>query len=225
MHHQLLLSSLEFGTAATACATGAPQSMSARSSFTGRTLSNAPVGGAGSAWADHYGSDSDCSGSEASAMFPEHVAERSGSTLFSPLHASHSQLAAPPRAPADPPKPLPVPPRGARHQPGARKPAPIFEVGSARLTYGSPAQPPAAVCKAQGHRDRTGSLPLANDPPAAPRPPGDRWQTAFREPARGWPATGADASLRVDSTESFCIISPVSPQQGSDHHSRTRTLI
>ncbi|KAJ2711420.1 hypothetical protein H4R19_003254, partial [Coemansia spiralis] len=175
-------------------------------------------------------SDSDFSGSEASAMFPEHAAERSGSTLFSPLHWSQSQLVSSP----PPPKPLPVPPpssRGIRLGFGSRKPAPMFEFGSARITYGAPA---AAAADSQGLRSRTGSMPLTHDPAASSTKPPlrDRWQTAFREPARGWPAPDADTPLSAGSTESFCIITRVLPPQQqqqeqqptSDSHSRTQAF-
>ncbi|KAJ1731110.1 hypothetical protein LPJ61_002694 [Coemansia biformis] len=227
MQHQLLLSSLEFGSAAMACAAGAPQSMSARTSFTGRTLSNAP--GAATP-ADPDESDLEFSDSEVSAMFPEHAAERSGSTLFSPPYASQSQLVSPPRMPALPSKPLPIPPalppasRSTRSGFSSRKPGPVFEIGSARLTYGTPKLPATIAPSARGSRDRTGSMPLFYDPADGAPAPGDRWQTAFREPARGWSIADADSPSSANSTESFCIISPGEPRQSSDRHGRTQTF-
>ncbi|KAJ2786016.1 hypothetical protein H4R18_000231 [Coemansia javaensis] len=197
--HNQLLSSLEFGSATMACGAGlAPQSTSARTSFTATpAAASAALAEAGGAGGE---SDSEFSGSEASCGGPSSgyaaaAGRRSGSTLF----------AQPPPPPllqrmSAAPKPLPVPPK-------ARKPAPAFEVGSARLTYGTPA-----------HTTTTSSLPSF----------GDRRHTAAREPpARAWHGNADNHHrLSANSTESFCIIDGA-PRPSSDRHNttRTRTLV
>ncbi|KAJ2802048.1 hypothetical protein H4R20_003429 [Coemansia guatemalensis] len=249
VHHEQLLSSLEFGSATLACG-GDLQSISARSSFTARTLAGMPPPGSASGAAD-ADSDAELSASEASSIFPEHAAERSGSTLFSPqLSPRHSESQAQVlfgvplqqqqqqpmrRTPAAPPKPLPIPPasRMSRAGFGSRKPAPVFELGSAKLTYGG-SLPAQSGLKTWGTS--------AQDLPAAPANPThcgpnfseeSHWLTmAHKPPARSWQHVDADGPPSANSAESFCIVSrePQPPvhqprRLSSDrNHSRTHTF-
>ncbi|PIA17049.1 hypothetical protein COEREDRAFT_97000 [Coemansia reversa NRRL 1564] len=245
VHHEQLLSSLEFGSATLACA-GDLQSMSARSSFTARTLAAMPLPGSASGTADTDFSDTELSASEASSIFPEHAAERSGSTLFNPQPSPHSNeshahalLAMPPQPPlrrtsAAPPKPLPIPPAShmSRSGFGARKPAPVFELGSAKLTYGG-SLPAHSGLKTWG--TSTQDLPsVANPTHCAPHLSEEsHWLTmAHQQPSRNWQHVDANGPPSADSTESFCIVSrePQPPIHQSRrlssgrNHSRTQTF-
>ncbi|KAJ2613455.1 hypothetical protein H4S08_002189 [Coemansia sp. RSA 1365] len=245
VHHEQLLSSLEFGSATLACA-GDLQSVSARSSFTARTLAAMPPPGSASGAADTDFSDTELSASEASSIFPEHAAERSGSTLFNPQPSPHSNeshahalFAMPPqplhrRTSAAPPKPLPIPPAShmSRSGFGARKPAPVFELGSAKLTYGG-SLPAHSGLKTWGTSAQ--DLPsVANPTHCAPHLSEEsHWLTmAHQQPARNWQHVDANGPPSADSTESFCIVSrePQPPIHQSRrlssgrNHSRTQTF-
>ncbi|KAJ1966025.1 hypothetical protein GGI12_000343, partial [Dipsacomyces acuminosporus] len=122
-------------------------------------------------------SDSDLSSSELTSVFPEHLAEKprspaSPSRSSSYAYGYQQQQQPPPKysqqlqSLSSPPKPLPAPPktRQSRVSTGARKPAPVFEVGSAKLTYGepnvsppSPLSPPASTAAPPALR--TGRIP------------------------------------------------------------------
>ncbi|KAJ2081474.1 hypothetical protein H4R24_002299 [Coemansia sp. RSA 988] len=247
VHHEQLLSSLEFGSATLACG-GDLQSISARSSFTARTLAAMPPPGSSSGAADAYSSDAELSASEASSIFPEHAAERSGSTLFSPQPSprlsesqTHTMLAMslqppPRRTSAMPPKPLPIPPasRMSRSGFGARKPAPVFELGSAKLTYGG-SLPAHSGLKTWGTSAQDQPVAPANSSHCAPHfSEESHWLTmAHQPPTRNWQQVDVDGPSSANSTESFCIVSrePLPPVRqprrlSSDrNHSRTHTFI
>ncbi|KAJ1847380.1 RHO1 GDP-GTP exchange protein 2 [Coemansia sp. RSA 2708] len=244
MQHDMLLSSMEFGSATLACAGEPP--MSSSSSFTGRTLSAAApprsAFGTGAGTEDDDISDSEFSTSEISAMFPEHLAERSGSTLFnpqtSPRHTiSYSHLQSPMPPPPQPPrrasavpKPLPIPPasRASRTGFSSRKPAPVFEFGSAKLTNGggSGSQHVPSGLKTWG----TSAQEVMNNMPGFQST--DYWQSLARPPqARSWQAIDADNPSSANSTESFCIVNrePQPPvhqlqRQNAGRHGRTHTF-
>ncbi|KAJ2356749.1 hypothetical protein GGF43_001876, partial [Coemansia sp. RSA 2618] len=226
MQHDMLLSSMEFGSAARACAGEPP--LSSSTSLTGRTIAAAPRSATYGGPNDDEMSDSEFSTSEISALFPEHMAERSGSTLFSPsqnsmlfsptqnsmmfspqsnppqsprhtISYSHlqqpqqSQMPPPSRRASALPKPLPVPPTTR----APRKPAPVFEIGSAKLTYGVGAQKPQLGLKTWG----TSAKHAMN----IPKFQADAWNST-RQPARSWQAVDADNPSSANSTDSFCIV-------------------
>ncbi|KAJ2728905.1 hypothetical protein H4S00_000742 [Coemansia sp. D1744] len=225
MQHDMLLSSMEFGSAARACANDPPMSsntsltghsisectvfaapLASSTSLTDRTISALPSATYGPSMDDEM-SDSEFSTSEISAMFPEHMAERSNSTLFNPqsprhtISYSHLQQHAPqPRwsampkpLPKQPPKPLPIPPasRASRSGFSSRKPAPVFEFGSAKLTYGTGSM--ASGLKTWGT--------------SANCPTDGGLHTMLRPPARNWQTVDADNPSSANSTDSFCIVS------------------
>ncbi|KAI9482378.1 hypothetical protein BX667DRAFT_55365 [Coemansia mojavensis] len=204
MQHDALLSSMEFGSATLACTGEHP--LSSSSSIAGQTLlAAAPNSGTFEA------EDSDSEQSGSSAVFSEHLAERSGSTLFhpqSPRHTiSYSHLQAgkqpglPPRRSSALPKPLPIPPASRAPRPGfsSRKPAPVFEFGSAKLTLGSNQQ----LLQNPGLRTWGTSTQVADMPEF--RSDG-RMGFQHPVPPRSWQAMDADNPSSANSNESFCIV-------------------
>ncbi|KAJ1718749.1 hypothetical protein LPJ53_006335, partial [Coemansia erecta] len=183
-------------------------SVSAGTTYTGRTLSTlARPSPLNESHEDIMMSgDSDGSLSDMDASFAEHsaaagaaaVGARSGSTLFVPATQSSASLGARPKK-----KPLPVPPP-AKHNgrypyastSGQRKPAPVFEVGSAKLTYGERAHELVSSMPGfQSSHWHTGSL--ARLTPAV----------------RSWQSVEVDEPGSANSTDSFCIVNhePISP--------------
>ncbi|KAJ2723713.1 RHO1 GDP-GTP exchange protein 2 [Coemansia sp. Benny D115] len=164
-------------------------------------------------------SDSDMSLSEYSAVFPEHAAERSGSTLFAPvsgnsetlpsMHGRQSARSIEMRQGLPP-----IPPR-----------PPVFEVGSAKLTLGddrpvhggvSHQVPPGGGGGGGGGVRRTtwGSRAheLISNMPAFES---SRWQASGSlprpsalslGPARSWQAVDNDMPSSANSTDSFYIV-------------------
>ncbi|KAJ1667826.1 hypothetical protein IW140_001377 [Coemansia sp. RSA 1813] len=144
--------SIEFGSATLANMDDAASSVSGGPALTGRTLSMAAARAA-AADMDEMMSDSEFSSSELSAVFPEHAAERSGSTLFTPSSPNYFKTLQPQQTQQQQrssttggmcPRPLPIPPSSRNSQASSgsgRKPAPMFEFGSAKLTYGGDESP------------------------------------------------------------------------------------
>ncbi|KAJ2787791.1 Rho guanine nucleotide exchange factor 3 [Coemansia interrupta] len=169
-------------------------SVSAGTTYTGRTLSTlARPSPLNETHDDITMSDSDASLSDADAAYPAHAGTRSGSTLFVPAMQSSASLGARP-------KPLPVPPaartRHGRVAGGQRKPAPVFEVGSAKLTYGERAH------------ELVSSMPGFQS---------SHWHAAslarHTSALRSWQSIDMDEPGSANSTDSFCIVNhePPSP--------------
>ncbi|KAI9504301.1 hypothetical protein GGI25_004400 [Coemansia spiralis] len=185
--------------------TTASASVSGATVLTGNTLLLA---------ADDALSDSELSSSELSAVFPEHVAERSGSTLFVPPPQQQSPAsihsgAQTTRVPGWRPKPLPIPPGSRGSVVAARKPAPIFEFGSAKLTLGgSPDRrahrPPSFASASSGLKTwGTSAQDLLNSMPGFQSSSSlEQWPRALRN----WPPADTDNPSSANSTDSFCIV-------------------
>ncbi|KAJ1818650.1 RHO1 GDP-GTP exchange protein 2, partial [Coemansia sp. RSA 2599] len=240
---QQRLSRLEIGSATLTCSNSDAASvlLSAGTTSTGKTFSNLARPAqpdSGMHGDDVEMSDSDVSLSEISSVFPEHMmAGRSGSTLFAhqPSDSTHSlnqqQMASQSlphmqyTASLDSrPKPLPIPPRGrmSRVVGGSRKPAPVFEVGSAKLTYGekpavdgTPPKPKHLQISSSrngGHGSsiRTWSSKAHELVSNMPGFQSDHWHTnntlARHPPMRSWQNIDVDDPSSANSTDSFCIV-------------------
>ncbi|KAJ2859811.1 hypothetical protein GGH94_005897 [Coemansia aciculifera] len=154
------------------------------------------------------------------------------------------------------PKPLPIIPHpamrgsGIRGTAGQRKPAPVFEFGSAKLTYGSTptlSSSPATSLVSHGSAASSGVKTLGGSPRDAalagmPAFNADAWQGKAAplkfsgqqsSLARGWQVVDVvdDPPPSANSTDSFCIVThdpqpqlpptlPTSTRQKSDRKSR-----
>ncbi|KAJ2695833.1 hypothetical protein H4218_005008 [Coemansia sp. IMI 209128] len=154
------------------------------------------------------------------------------------------------------PKPLPIIPvsamrgSGIRGTAGQRKPAPVFEFGSAKLTYGNSSTPTLSSSPAAslGSVASSGVKTLGSSPRDAalagmPAFNADAWQGKAAPQrvngqqsslARGWQVVDVveDTLPSANSTDSFCIVAhdppaslvppalPVSTRQKSDRRSR-----
>ncbi|KAJ1888873.1 hypothetical protein LPJ66_008346 [Kickxella alabastrina] len=174
-------------------------------------------------------SDSDISYSEHSPEFPRHIAESSGSTLFHPppvvsqslpqMQQAVAATASAAMRSADPQAGAPLRVRMSRVSTGLRMPAPVFEVGSAKLTYGN-TEPYAASTaertlpkpvhpKSQNELRTWGSKAhevMSNMPGFQ----SDQWHAygtaGHLLPVRSWQPVDADEPSSANSTDSFCIV-------------------
>ncbi|KAJ2227040.1 RHO1 GDP-GTP exchange protein 2 [Coemansia sp. RSA 485] len=266
---QLQLSRLEVGSATLAYSNSDAASvlLSAGTVASGKTFANhsqmlAPMDKPYVHNDDVEMSDSDMSFSEISSAFPEHMAGRSGSTLFAlqPSDSTHSlnqiqivsqslpQMQGATNTQELRPKPLPIPPRGRvpRVATGARKPAPMFEVGSAKLTYGERQQPiidnNTSTAFKQKHQQistrsnngpgssiRTWSSKAHELVSNMPGFQSDHWHAnstlARHPPMRTWQAIDNDDPSSANSTDSFCIVNhePQTPARVSSSLPRRRS--
>ncbi|KAJ1797495.1 hypothetical protein LPJ59_003103 [Coemansia sp. RSA 2399] len=195
--------SIEFGSAALAANTDdAASSVSGGSALAGQTLSMAAARAAATDM-DEMMSDSEFSSSELSAVFPEHAAERSGSTLFTPSSPNyfktlqHKQQQQQHRSSTTGgmcPRPLPIPPSSRNSQASSgssRKPAPMFEFGSAKLTYGGDESPDRSTL--------AGRPPSVSSASTAAGVPGLKtWGTSAQDLLSSMPGFQSSSSLVSD---------------------------